>query len=163
MNMNLTINNNLFDNLFNLVSTLSESKEEECLICHLPILKNDKNMKVMLPCKHSYHMNCISKCFNSKFIECPYCCKVTTRNKIIYGSPCKFIMKSGKRKGEECKRYNCKYHTKEKTSETKKIILDDSVYCKAILKTGKNKGKPCNRKNCKIHKSNQVENSDIEV
>ena len=65
MNMNINLNNNSFDNLFNIISSLSKSKEDECLICHLPIIKDDNNVKVTLPCKHSYHINCINKCLNA--------------------------------------------------------------------------------------------------
>ena len=57
---------------------------------------------------------------------------------------CKFILKSGKRKGQECGRlcYNnfCYYHE----SYTQKQV----IYCDAILKSGKHKGTQCRCKAC---------------
>ena len=44
------------------------SEEEECSIC----LKTFKNNNVTLPCKHSFHENCITMWLNSKN-NCPLC------------------------------------------------------------------------------------------
>lgn len=71
---------------------------------------------------------------------------------------CKFVMKSGGRKGEECGRLcineYCYFH--EGYLYKKSLKNDLSNKCAAILKTGKNKGKQCTRTacigdKCKIH------------
>ena len=84
------------------------SNDNCCLICHLG---NETECK-KLSCSHYYHESCLGNIKN-----CPYCNKKITvkkLNKKITLKPldniCKVILKSGKRKGEECGRNNCGYH-----------------------------------------------------
>ena len=68
---------------------------------------------------------------------------------------CKYIMRSGKRKGNDCKLFcvgeRCYKHYNSKNIQ----------YCKAILKSGKNKGEECKCKSfknglCKRHMKKEI-------
>ena len=71
---------------------------------------------------------------------------------------CKFILKSGPKKGEECGKLcindYCYFH--EGYLYKKSLKESSTKKCNAIIKTGKNKGKQCTRNaclgdKCKIH------------
>ena len=91
-------------------SIIKEKNDNCCLICYL----GNETECSKLSCGHYYHQKCLGNLKN-----CPYCNKkitvkklnkkiVLTQNENI----CKTILKTGKRKGEECGRNNCKYHVK---------------------------------------------------
>ncbi|ADO67240.1 hypothetical protein crov207 [Cafeteria roenbergensis virus] len=112
--MNIDIND-----LEKYVNLLSQDKNENCcLICNLG---NEINC-IKLRCNHYFHKKCLHS------IRCPYCDETiitppkpkpkTKSNNVsnTFGSTykCLNIIKSGKRKGEVCGRFCCKYHEKEK-------------------------------------------------
>jgi hypothetical protein len=97
-----------FDNVYNLVKKMNESKNEKCLICHFPLDKEE----LKLNCSHQYHFDCFINVKN-----CPYCGKSTKKpiikqkesnNKNNLG--CNSIIKTGPKKGQICGRTNCSYH-----------------------------------------------------
>ena len=143
-----------FDELFNYCTKLNESSAEKCLVCHIPIEKDDMHIK--LKCNHYYHPNCIKYIKGS--VKCMYCEKISiptiinndnTLNIIDMTNTCHVIMKTGLKKGMECGRMNCKYHNKICT-------------CTVIMKSGKKKGDMCNRTlPCGYHK--EKDNNEIEV
>ena len=101
--------------------------DELCMICGDKL--SDKDIQ-KLDCGHEYHYECILKSFiHSKDYEntCPYCRQVQDILPTVNGLkklnigihynkyenidyqniPCKYILKSGKNKGNECNK-NCK-------------------------------------------------------
>ena len=100
-----------FDMLLDYCTKLNESTSEKCLVCHIPIEKNDIHIKLV--CKHIYHPDCIS--YKSGKVKCLYCEQLSLpeiiNNNIINNiNKCTVIMKSGKNKGKPCERVNCHYH-----------------------------------------------------
>jgi len=116
-------------------------------------------------------------------IKCPYC--RTTFNKLLpyipyegvnkirgvntpikysmFLSTCKYIMKSGKKKGQLCnKECNFDHCTQHHNIINKhNMIKAQTIGCKHILSRGKNKGKECDRKVksndlCTIHCKNTI-------
>ena len=134
-----------YDFLFNLVNNMNKVEGEKCMICYFP----DKPINLLkLDCGHFFHKRCLVdselKNVKKKIIMCPYCdsrsnlvqvikndinknnlasfkkqksCKISNIDEVR----CKVILKSGKNKGIECNRINCKYHNK--TNETKNFII----------------------------------------
>lgn len=51
-----------------------EYKSDTCIIC---LVGFENTNKVILPCGHSYHYNCILTWFDTK-MDCPYCQKKYT-------------------------------------------------------------------------------------
>ena len=141
-----------FTDILKLVKIKKKINGEICMICYFPI--NERNL-ITLSCSHKYHKDCLYT--NKKNIECPYCLKNTKLKKCrkcynykiknsdcdkCKNNMCKHILKTGKNKGKECGKNNCKIH-KKKT-------------CQIILKSGKRKGQLCNRINCRYHKKNII-------
>lgn len=101
----------IFHELEKYVNELNKTKNDNCcLICHL----GNETECIKLNCNHYYHKNCINK-----MKKCPYCNKNITVNKLdkkilfiklMNTNTCTVILKTGKRKGEECGRNNCGYH-----------------------------------------------------
>ncbi len=100
------------EKLFDIVKKANKVKGEKCLICHFA---NQTNM-IKLNCGHHYHKQCLGP---KKRIKCLYCGKITLlkskakpkkKEKEKEGHICTAILKSGKRKGEVCGRFNCGYH-----------------------------------------------------
>ena len=46
-------------------SAPAEEEEAECSICLEPVSPNDANYKELNPCKHGFHLNCITVSFGS--------------------------------------------------------------------------------------------------
>ena len=111
----------LFNELYNNIIKEENINEEICNICHYKTL----NDKIILSCKHVFHNKCIK---NLK--KCPYCFKIIEKNKNII-TTCKIILKSGKNKGKECGRINCKIHKNISIENINKDI------CSQVLKSGK--------------------------
>ena len=125
-----------FDNLAKLINSLEQSKNDKCMICHLPI-NHDKN-KIIFQCGHKYHNNCIKFNKKSNWFKCYYCkksnyaklCRIKECNKRTFNknrlcinhnvkeSFCQIILKSGKRKGQICNRIYCSYHKKIKQNNS---------------------------------------------
>ncbi len=122
-----------FDDLLKYCMQLNESSSDKCLICHIPIEKNDIHIK--LKCTHIFHPECIK--YKSGSIKCLYCDKVSTPLKINYEKP---------------NNVNIKKNIKESIS----INSQNQLFCKVVLKTGPQKGNYCNRTNCKYHKLNNI-------
>lgn len=153
--------------------TNDELKEKYVTMCcghkfnYIPLIEEFVNQKFN---KSHYEVTYLSK-FD---LKCPYCRHVQ-RGTIPYypnlfnekirginwppsrlslNGYCKAVIKSGKRKGQECKirclNDYCKRHEKflSKVSPTS----DNSILCVQILKSGKRKGEPCNCK-CKTEES----------
>ena len=177
-----------FDTLLNYCIKLNESTNEKCLVCHIPLEKNDSHLK--LKCNHLFHKNCIN--YKKGSTKCLYCDKSSIPdviNDIILDSniTCKVILKSGPNKGQYCDRSNCKYHalnkqnviiinsSSNKTNKTNKTNKNPLKLnkCSFVLKSGKNCGNICGRDiPCKYHKLNKTiintnennsDNDDIEV
>lgn len=93
-----------YDSLQKYVEDLDKDKTDEC--CLICFLGNEKEC-VKISCGHYFH----SSCLNSRN-KCPYCNKKISKSKNITNNSnvCNSILKSGKRKGEECGRVNCGYH-----------------------------------------------------
>lgn len=92
-----------FDNLQKYVEELNENKTDECcLICFI----GNENECDKISCGHYFHKTCLG---NRK--NCPYCSKkIKNITNNLNNNICHIILKSGKRKGEECGRINCGYH-----------------------------------------------------
>lgn len=114
----------LFNEIYNNIITEENIIEDTCNICHFKTTEN----KIKLNCGHNFHKKCISNTF-LKIFNCPYCNKIISKEDIIKitenikkvkdnkikekkveGNICKKILKSGKNKGKECGRTNCRYH-----------------------------------------------------
>jgi hypothetical protein len=124
-----------FDELLEYCTKLNESALEKCLICHIPIEKNDKYL--ITGCSHHYHIDCAK--YKKNTIQCMYCEKVTTPklfNNEGVDITCQHIMTSGKNKGIKCGRIDCKYHKAKNNNDI----------CKCIIKSGIKKGTQCGRK-----------------
>lgn len=153
------MNYNKILDMLNKIKLSEINDDDECMICQLPILSTDRIIK--LKCNHNYHKECIkdniySKKYNK--ITCPYCTQVSHKKKCgkcnlkFFTSKCECLdkhkcqayFKSGKNKGKQCNKINCKRHKNNKIQEINK--------CKIILKSGKNKGQICSRINCGYHK-----------
>ena len=139
-----------FDELFKYCQELNKSNSEKCLVCHIPIEKDHKHIK--LNCNHLFHPDCINYLGGS--IKCLYCEKKSLPEKINWNQTqnqiCKIVLKTGPKKGQFCNRTNCLYH-KVKTS-TIEII---EIKCDHVIKSGVNAGKQCDRKlPCKYHNKN---------
>lgn len=169
-----------FEELLKYCTELNNSSSDKCLVCHIPIEKDDKHIK--LACSHIFHPECVK--YISGSLKCLYCektsvpslinnlvLKPTLDPKIVH---CKIILKSGPNKGKFCDRPNCKYHMltipvviaidpitkkeiKTKITAKPKKIPKNSL-CNHILKSGPNKDKECGRKlPCKYHnKLNEI-------
>ena len=141
-----------------MINEIELNKGDECMICQLPILSSERIIK--LKCNHNYHKECImdylpSKKYNK--ITCPYCTQVSHKKKCSHCNlkfftskceclnkhKCEAYFKSGKNKGKQCNKINCKIHNKKKKIN----------YCSVILKSGKRKGQMCSRINCGYHKN----------
>lgn len=169
-----------FDTLLNYCIKLNESTNEKCLVCHIPLEKNDSHLK--LKCNHLFHKNCIG--YIKGTIKCLYCDKssipeiINGDNSFIHeisngDKPisliipeilCKVIIKSGLHKGQYCNRSICKYHKLTKQDvivinpSTNQINLSTNQInkCLFILKSGKNCGNICGRDlPCNYHKINE--------
>ena len=99
-----------YEALLKYVENQKKSEDECCLICYL----GDKDECNQLSCSHYFHEDCLGNLKN-----CPYCDKKIKKiNKNIKNiktnikndNICKIILKTGKRKGDECGRINCGYH-----------------------------------------------------
>lgn len=138
-----------FDELFKYCQELNKSNSEKCLVCHIPIEKNDKYIK--LNCTHVFHPDCINYLGGS--IKCLYCEKKSLPEKINYNQNqllCKIVLKTGPKKGQFCNRTNCLYH---KIKPNVIQVIENN--CNHIIKSGINTGKQCDRKlPCKYHKKN---------
>ena len=128
----------LFNELYNNILKEESINEDICNICHYKTVDD----KIILSCKHVFHSKCLKNLKN-----CPYCNKIIEKPNNI-NIACKIILKSGKNKGKECGRINCKIH--------KNISTENKNKCIQILKSGKNKGKVCGRFNCGIHNKNII-------
>ncbi len=126
-----------FDDLLKYCMELNESSSDKCLICHIPIEKNDIHIK--LKCTHIFHPECIK--YTSGTVKCLYCDKVSTPYKINYGEP---------------KNVKVKKSIKESISVNLPINSQNQLSCKVVLKTGPQKGNYCNRLNCNYHKLNNI-------
>lgn len=167
-----------FDELLKYCTELNNSSSEKCLVCHIPIEKDDKYIK--LSCSHLFHPECVK--YKSGSLKCLYCektsvpelinnptLKLDINPKVIH---CKIILKSGPNKGKFCDRINCKYHSittqtvipidpvtkKEikvkpiKNIPVKNKKIPKTNVCSFILKSGPNKNKECGREQpCKYH------------
>jgi len=137
-----------FDELFKYCQELNKSNSEKCLVCHIPIEKDHKHLK--LNCNHLFHSDCINYLGGS--IKCLYCEKKSLPEKINWNQNelCKIVLKTGPKKGEFCNRKNCLYH-KINSSNVQVVNTNN---CNYIIKSGINAGKQCDRKlPCKYHKN----------
>ena len=139
-----------FDELFKYCEELNKSNSEKCLVCHIPIEKNDKYVK--LNCSHIFHPECIK--YHDGSIKCLYCEKTSLPEKINWNQIlCKIVLKTGPKKGQFCNRNNCLYH-KIKPN----IIQVIKSKCDHTIKSGINSGKECGRNlPCKYHIKNEID------
>lgn len=140
-----------FDELFKYCHELNKSNSEKCLVCHIPIEKNHKHIKLI--CNHLFHPDCVN--YHGGSIKCLYCEKVSfpEKNNWNQNELCKIILKTGPKKGQFCNRKNCLYHKINSTI----VQLVNANKCNYIIKSGINAGKQCDRKlPCKYHK-NEIE------
>ncbi len=162
-----------FEELFKYCTEINESKNDKCLVCHIPIQSNEKYIK--LGCTHIFHPDCIK--YKSGTLKCLYCEKTSIPDLInnfninsqllvpnlVY---CKVILKSGSNKGKFCNRPNCKYHNIEvkstqiidtQTNKPIKISKPKVIGCQTLLKSGPKSGQLCGRLDCKYHKIKIIE------
>ena len=160
-----------------------EESEKECLITSLPLNDNCIQLVCKHTFNYEALFSEISrqKKFNKlettklkpREIKCPYCrtiqnglippCKnlpelleigVNKPSRHIFkGNKCISLLKSGKRKGEQCNK-GCygKYCT---LHEKKGIDSENDTFCTYILKRGKRKGQRCG---CKCTKQDNIKN-----
>ena len=109
----------LFNEIYNNIITEENIIEDKCNICHFKTTED----KIKLKCNHIFHKKCIGNTI-SKIYNCPYCNKIIVKEDIVKitenikkvketkvkDNICKKILKSGKNKGKECGRANCRYH-----------------------------------------------------
>jgi len=138
-----------FDELFKYCQELNKSNSEKCLVCHIPIEKNHKHLK--LNCNHLFHPDCINYFGGS--IKCLYCEKKSLPEKINWNQNellCNVVLKTGPKKGQFCNRKNCLYH---KINSLNVQVIETK--CNYVIKSGINAGKQCDRKlPCKYHNKN---------
>ena len=85
-----------------------------CYICH----DVNNEFSINLKCNHKYHQQCIKDSIVYTSPECPYCRKYVNLimlSKLIKPVICKATLKSGPRKGQQCKFKAC---------------IDNCGYCK---------------------------------
>jgi hypothetical protein len=97
----------LFNELYNNIIQEEDINEDICNICHYKTIKD----KITLVCNHVFHKKCLK---NLKL--CPYCNQKVKIKDINLNYKCKILLKSGKNKGKECGRLNCKIHKKNNIS-----------------------------------------------
>ena len=140
-----------YADILKLVKQKRKIKTDKCLICQLPFEKDDY---YTLSCNHKFHHDCTK--IKYKSIKCEYCLKISYLKKkckickkYIFNDKCidnhekykcKHKLKSGKNKGKQCNKINCKIHKNVEIKE-----------CQVILKSGKRKGEKCNRIKCRYH------------
>lgn len=143
-----------FEELLKYCTEFNESKNEKCLICHIPVNSIDKYVK--LGCSHIYHSDCVK--YKSGSIKCLYCEKSSIPSLINYYNTnivyCKILIKTGINKGKFCNRYNCQYH-KINSNHIQIINIENNkqnnIGCKTLIKTGSKTGNICGRIDCKYH------------
>lgn len=166
-----------FEELLKYCTELNESKNEKCLVCHIPIDSDEKYIK--LECSHIFHSDCVK--YKSGILKCLYCEKSSTPSLLNYSNTnllpllpniiyCKMILKTGPNKGKFCNRPDCKYHKIDTkplqvidvvTNKPIKIIKPKSkpkpknFGCQILIKTGPKTGQPCGRLECKYHNEQQ--------
>lgn len=159
-----------FEELLKYCTELNESKNEKCLVCHIPVDSDEKYIK--LRCSHIFHTDCVK--YKSGSIKCLYCEKSSKPSLINYSNTnpiplvpniiyCKILLKTGPNKGNFCNRPNCSYHKinskpiqviNVETNKPIKVVKpkQKNVGCQILIKTGPKDGKPCGRFDCKYHK-----------
>jgi len=137
-----------FEELLKYCTEFNESKNEKCLVCHIPVNSIDKYIK--LECSHIFHSDCVK--YKSGSIKCLYCEKSSTPSLINYSNTnidyCKILIKTGINKGKFCNRPNCQYHIQVINMEKNK---QTNIGCQTLIKTGPKTGNICGRINCKYH------------
>lgn len=167
-----------FEELLKYCTDLNESKNEKCLVCHIPLDSDEKYLK--LGCSHIFHSDCVK--YKSGSIKCLYCEKTSIPQLINCSNPivtnkilCKMVLKTGPNKGKFCNRPDCKYHK----LETKTIQVIDSktnkpvkpkkdvktkikpTDCQVVIKTGPKSGQICGRTDCPYHKKDETKEKII--
>lgn len=97
-----------FEEVFEKMLLLDLDNTEFCMICY------DTENTIKLKCGHVFHNECLYK-----LKKCPYCLSKLVKNNKKENKKdlnkdnikCKSILKSGVRKGKECGRINCGYHS----------------------------------------------------
>ena len=135
---------------------------------YIPLLQDVKNQKQRwFNGKYGINAGC-DKTLNIGQIKCPFCRHV--QNGLIpyipelyetklegvnhplkycmYTNKCKYILKSGKNKGNKCDikcndKYCLKHNKLIEKKESKLTCNKPKIYCTAIIKSGPNKGKTC--------------------
>lgn len=133
-----------FEELLKYCTKLNESKNDKCLVCHIPLDLDEKHIK--LGCSHIFHPDCIK--YKTGSFKCLYCEKTSMPTLLNYSNIiyCKMVLKTGPNKNKFCNRPNCQYH-KMDTPTNKPINLG----CQTVIKTGPKNGQLCGRINCKYH------------
>ena len=123
-----------FEELLKYCTELNESKNEKCLVCHIPVDSDEKYIK--LECSHIFHPDCIK--YKSGSLKCLYCEKSSTPNLINYSNSnqlplvpnliyCKMILKTGPKAGQPCGRLECKYHNNQNDKASNKKTKSNST------------------------------------
>ena len=169
--MNQIISTNEFNKkLLEALCEEEDDGDDVCLISGEPL--HDDSIKLVCGHKFNYGSIYFEICNQKKYskletqnlkkyqIKCPYCRTVQNGVLPIYGNytavdgvnwppkkvaknnKCSVILKSGKRKGEQCGRLcfgeKCTLHNKSKNQESA-----DKITCIGIIKTGKRRGQIC--------------------
>jgi hypothetical protein len=171
-----------FEELLKYCTELNKSKNEKCLVCHIPVDSDEKYIKLV--CSHIFHPDCVK--YKSGSIKCLYCEKSSIPSLINYSNSlplapdviyCKILLKTGTNKGKFCNRHNCQYHKINskpvqviniETNKPVKVVKpkaktkQKNIGCQILIKTGPKAGNLCSRIDCKYHKYVQ-NNNDKEL
>jgi len=179
---NLIINQEFNDELMNLIDKDDSSGDESCLIDGQPLNDTHIELKCSHKFNYLSIMNevKIQRKYNNLEVQklsyyqikCPYCRSIHNGilpyykdiveekirginwppSKVLKIKLCVAILKSGKRKGEQCNKSCmlklCSMHLSKKN----KLSINDGPTCKTIIKSGKRKGQICS---CKCKKDSE--------